>query len=550
MLNPSAGQSIAVHPTQQVGWRKGLGNLPSSWLLGPSVLVALAMLLPVAYLILRSVGASESAWDLLFRLRTLSTLGRTALLGISVTGISILLAVPLAWLTTRTDLPFRRFWGVVSVLPLVIPSYVGAFLVVSALGPRGLVQQILETPFGVDRLPSIYGFPGATITLAFLTYPYILLTVRGAIQNLDPSLEEAARGLGHGRWQTFWRVVVPQLRPAIAAGSLLVGLYALSDFGAVSLLRYETFTWSIYQQYQTAFDRSIAALLSLVLVALATVILLMESWSRGRLKYFRTGSGVARRQRVLRLERWKWPAVAFCAAVAALSLALPFSVLAYWLVRGVIAGEPLFALWTETRNSFYASGITAAIAAAFALPFSVLLVRYPGRLSRLLESTSYVGYALPGIVIALALVFFGANYARPVYQTVWLLVFAYLILHFPVALGAIRAAVLQISPRLEEAARGLGLSRQRAMLKVTIPLLWPGVLAGAALVFLVTMKELPATLILGPLGFKTLATAIWSASSEAFFARAAAAALLLILLSSLPTAFLLVRLRSQGDRQP
>lgn len=435
------------------------------------------------------------------------------------------------------------------MLPLVIPSYVGAFVVVSALGPKGLIQQTLHSLVGMDRLPDISGFPGATITLALLTYPYILLTTRAALENLDPSFEEAARGLGHGRWRTFWRISGPQLRPAIVAGALLVALYTLSDFGAVSLLRYETFTWSIYQQYQTAFDRSIAALLSLVLVGFATVILVVEIWSRGRMKYFRTGSGVAHRQTLTRLEHWRWPAVIFCCGIVALSLVLPFAVLIYWLARGLHAGEPFLILWVEARNSLYVSGLTSIIAAVFALPFAVLLVRYPRRLSNILESTSYVGYALPGVVIALTIVFFGANYARSVYQTIWLLVFAYLVLHFPVALGAIRAAVLQISPRLEEAARGLGLSPQRAMLRVTVPLLWPGVLVGATLAFLVTMKELPATLILGPLGFKTLATAIWSASSEAFFARAAAPALVLIVMSSIPTAFILSRLNPQGGRQ-
>jgi len=528
--------------------RRGLSSLPSLWLLGPSVFIALAMLVPVAYLALRSAGASDSAWELLFRARTAWTLGRTALLAVSVTGVAVLLAVPLAWLTARSDLPWRRFWGVVSVLPLVIPSYVSAFLVVSALGPRGLLQQMLE-PLGVERLPEIYGLPGATLALGLLTYPYVLLTVRGAMENLDASLEQSARSLGYGPWRAFWHVTLPQLRPAIAAGALLVALYTLSDFGAVSLMRYETFTWSIYQQYQSAFDRSVAAVLSLALVAMATAILVLESRSRGRMKYYRSGSGASRRAGVTRLGRWRWPAAAFCGIVASLALALPVAILGYWLARGIAAGEALSPLWSEARNSLYGSVLAALVAAALAVPAAALLVRHPGKLSRGLEFTSYVGYALPGVVVALALVFFGANYARPVYQSIWLLVFAYVVLFFPVALSAVRSAMVQINPRLEEAARGLGLSPPKVMARVTFPLLRPGVLAGAALVFLVAMKELPATIILGPLGFATLATAIWSASSEAFFARAAAPGLLLILLSSVPMAFLVVRLRSpEGTR--
>ena len=181
------------------------------------------------------------------------------------------------------------------------------------------------------------------------------------------------------------------------------------------------------------------------------------------------------------------------------------------------------------------------VAAALSVPMAALLVRYPGRVGRTLEGVSYTGYALPGVVVALALVFFGARYAFPVYQTIWLLMFAYVVLFFPVALGAVRSSLLQVNPRLEEAARGLGRTPLQVLVSVTGPMMRPGILAGAALVFLVAMKELPATLILGPLGFKSLATNVWSASSEAFFAQAAVPALMLILISSVPTAFLVIR---------
>ena len=181
------------------------------------------------------------------------------------------------------------------------------------------------------------------------------------------------------------------------------------------------------------------------------------------------------------------------------------------------------------------------LAVAAALPVAALVVRYPGRISRALEGISFVGYALPGVVVALSLVFFGANYARTFYQTIWLLVFAYVVLFFPVALGSVRSTMAQVSPSLEEAARSLGRTPARTVFAVILPLVRSGVIAGAALVFLVTMKELPATLILGPLGFNTLATQVWSASSEAFFAKAAAPALLLVLLSSVPTAVLVLR---------
>ena len=529
---------------------RAIGHKPSSseapltvWF--PAVLVGLAMLLPLAYLLLRSAGASGEAWDLLFRAHTAQTLGRTVLLIVTVTLGSAAIAIPLAWLTVRTDLPLRRMWSVLTMLPLVIPTYVGAFLFISALGPKGLLQQALD-PLGVERLPDIYGLPGAVLTLTLLSYPYLLITLRGAWSNLDPATEDSARSLGHGAWSAMLRVTLPQLRPAIAAGALLVALYTLSDFGAVSLMRYPTFTWVIFQQYESSFDRSIAALLSLVIVAMALSILLLEGRTRGKLSYYRTGAGASRTPRGVRLGRWKWPAVSLCALVIALSLALPALVLTQWLVRGAISGNPVMFLLTATWNSVLTSGLAALAAAALSIPLAVLVVRHPGGLSRLLERASFTGYALPGVVVALALVFFGANYARPLYQTTWLLVFAYVVLFFPAALGATRAALHQISPRLEEAARGLGWSPAQVIRNITIPLARSGVLMGAALVFLVAMKELPATLVLGPLGFDTLATAVWSASSEAFFAQAAAPALMIILISSVPMAYIVARERESA----
>ncbi|MCY4530124.1 MAG: iron ABC transporter permease [Chloroflexi bacterium] len=520
--------------------RQDFSRRPPAMVMVPAVLVGLAMLLPIAYLAIRGAGATTEAWELLFRVRTLQIIGRTTLLVVVVTGFSILLAVPLAWLTSRTDLPFRRVWSVLTAMPLVVPTFVGAFLFISVLGPRGVLQQALE-PLGVDRLPAIYGLPGAALVLILLSYPYILLTVKGAFQGLDPALEESARTLGHGRMSTAFRVTLPQLRPAIISGSLLVALYTLSDFGAVSLMRFPTFTWVIYQQYQTAFDRSIAGVLSLALVGMALAIVLIDSYTRGRIRYHRTGSGASRKAEVVRLGRWRWPALAFAGFVVVMALGIPAGVLLHWLVRGLLVGEPLLLLWSATVNSLVVSGAAAFVAAVCSIPVAVMVVRHPGRLSNVIERMSFTGFALPGIVVALALVFFAVNYARPVYQTAWLLVFAYVVLFLPAAMGATRAALLKVSPSLEDAARGLGRGPLQTMRTVTAPLIVPGILMGAALVFLIAMKELPATLILGPLGFKTLATAVWSASTEAFFAQAAAPALLLIVISSLPMAFLVTR---------
>ena len=506
----------------------------------PAMLVSVIMVLPLGYLILRASDAGIEAVDLVFSVRTLEILLRTMLLAFSVTLASIVLAIPIAWLTVRTDLPFRKAWTILTAIPLVIPSYVGAFLLVAAFGPKGMIQKLLE-PFGVEALPDVYGFPGAMYALTMLSYPYVLLGARSALWGMDPALEESSRILGHGAWSTFWRVTLPQLRPSIAAGGLLVALYTLSDFGAVSILRFDSFTRIIYVQYQTSFDRTLAASLSLVLIVLALAILTAEARIRGRWRYHRSTVGAVRPPPLVRLGRWKWPALVFCGLVVVLALIGPMSVLAFWLVRGVLAGEPFDLLWGPAWNSIYVSGLAAVVGVVAAMPLAILTVRFPGRITSTLERLSYIGFAAPGIVVALALVFFAVNFATPIYQTLGVLLLAYVILFLPTVLGAIRTSLLQVSPSLEEAARGLGRRPLQVFTLVTLPLVRPGILAGMSLIFLITLKELPATLILGPIGFKTLATSIWGATEEAFFARAAAPALFLILISSVPMAFLVLR---------
>lgn len=498
-----------------------------------SLLVALAMLLPLGYLLLRAgtVGL-DKAVDLILRTRTLQVIGNSAGLALAVTLASLVISLPLAWLTVRTDLPWRRGWTVLITMPLVIPSYVGGFALVAMMGPRGMMQEFLA-PLGVERLPSIYGFPGALWALTLFTYPYLYLSLRAGLHNLDPAIEEAARSLGYSALRAFVQVTLPNLRPAITAGSLLVLLYTLSDFGAVSLLRFNSFTRAIYMQYLSSFDRSLAALLSLILVLMTVLLLVAEQRSRGRIRYYRSSAGVMRRKPLLALGRWRIPALLFCLAVVSAALFLPAGVVVFWLLRGLAAGDSLLPVWSAAINSTYAAGLAAGAAILLALPVAYTNSRYRSRLTGFISRSVYVGYGLPGIVIALSLVFFGANYAPWMYQTLAMLIFAYLVRFLPQAVGSVQSSLEQISPRLEEAARSLGLNRRRVFQRVTVPLLRPGILTGTALVFLTTIKELPATLLLGPTGFTTLATQIWSATDEAFFARAATPALLLLLISAL-----------------
>ena len=514
----------------------------------PAVVVAALLLIAPVYLTLRTLGAGGDAADLIFRTRTLWVVARTVALMATVMVGCIAIAAPLAWITVRTDLPGRAFWRVITMLPLALPSYIVGFAIAVGLGPRGIFQGWLEIAFGIERVPSIYGFPGAVFTLIFISFPYVLLPVRAALWNMDVSLEESARALGRDRWQTFWSVTLPLMRPAIFAGGLLSALYALSDFGAVAMMRYETFTWSIFIQYGAALNRTLAAAWSLALIVLALVVVWGEHSARSRVsgRYYRSRGGATRLPEPVPLGKWRWVATTYCVTVALVSLGLPLAILAYWTVRGIAAGEPLELLWRAAANSVGVAALAAVLTVVCAAPIAVLAVRYPGVFSRWLERLGFVGFALPGIVIALGLVYFGANYAPWLYQSLAMLAIAYVTLFLPAAVGALRTSLTQVRPEVEEAARGLGKRPLAVLLTVTLPLVQPGILTGAALVFLLTMKELPATLILSPIGFTTLASAIWAAAEEAFFARAAAPALLLVAVSSIPLAIITMREERQS----
>ena len=500
---------------------------PTALALAACGVVAL-LLLPLAYLVIRVADGGGRALDVLWDSSTLHLVVNTVLLVVGVVASAVVVAVPTAWLVTRTDLPGRRFWAVAAALPLVIPSYVAAFCLLGFFGERGLLQQAL----GVERLPDPTGYWGAVAALTLSTYPYVYLLTQAALRDLDPGLEEAARGLGVSRARALARVTLPAVRPSVALGALLVALYALSDFGVVSLMRYDSLTRAIYVQYRSLFDRTPAAVLALVLVGLTAVALVLELRTRTRGRLWRTSPGAARRARPVELGRARYLGLAWCTAVTGLFLVLPSGVLVYWVVRGIEGDRGITIPWEEATHSLEASTLAAVVTLAAAVPVAVLAQRYPSRLSRVLERLSYAGNALPGLVIALSLVFFAARYASPVYQTLALLVFAYAVRFFPLALSGLDTALARVSPHVEEAARGLGRGPVATAWLVTVPLARSGALAGAALVFLSAMKELPATILLRPIGFDTLATEIWGATQVGAYSRASVPALLLIVLSA------------------
>jgi iron(III) transport system permease protein len=500
---------------------------PPAVLLVPAVVAAAVALLPLGYLVVRSLdrGALELV-DILWRERTLRLALRSLALTATVTGLSLVVGVSLAWLTSRTSLPGRGAWAVVAALPLAVPSYVAAYVWVAAF-------------------PRIDPFAGSVLVLTLCCYPYVLLPVAAMLHRADPAQEEVARSLGRGQLATFLTVTLRQVRPAAAAGGLLVALYTLSDFGAPAILRLDVLTRDIFISYRSSFDGTRPAALGLLLVALTLIIVWGEGRSRGRAAQARVGSGAARRHRLVRLGPWGVVAgLGWSAGVAALALGVPLVSLAYWVSRGTSAGLDVSALAGAAGATVTVAALGALATTALAVPVGIMAARYRSAVGRLLEQASYAGHALPGIVVALSLVFFGVRYAEPIYQRMPLLIVAYAVLFLPAAVGAVRASVAQAPPVLEEVARSLGRTPARVLRDVTLPLAAPGVAAGAALVFLTVMKELPATLLLRPTGLETLATRMWASTEIGAYAAAAPYAALLILLAALPTFLLGHRRRS------
>lgn len=528
---PPAETILAPHSPPRPRPSRRVGSPWWAWVAASVVL--LPALVPFGALVARVAAAGTRSLEIALSGRTAELIWNTTQLVVLVTASAAVIGVGAAWLTERTQLPARRVFRLTAALPLVIPSYVIALTLLSALGPAGILADATGLSIAAPT-----GLLGAWIALTLSTYPFVYLTSAAALRRLDPALEEAARGLGSSPAKVFRTIVVPQLRPAIAGGLLLVALYSLSDFGAVSLVRFDSFTRVVYAQYAGRLDRTPAAVLAVVLVLLALFVLWAEARTRGRAAYY--GRSVPRPVRLMPLRPGaRAAAVSSLTVLALVSLALPVGTLVTWMTRGSGTAFEWGAAW----GSLIGSALAAVLAVAVALPTGLLVTRYASRRTRWVETASYAVFALPHITVGLAVVFFASRYLGGLYQSLALLVLVYASIFFAQALGPVRASMLQVSPALEEASRSLGAGRIRTMLRVTAPLVRRGLVAGGLLVFLTTMKELPATLLLRPTEFDTLAVRIWSASSELLYARAAGPAVLLLAVSALPMYLLATRER-------
>ena len=475
------------------------------------VFAALGSLIPILYLLLRLAEGFDSALAELARPRTLELLGNTMLLTVSVSLTALLIGFLQAWLTVRSNLPLPGVFAVLATLPLAIPSYV------LALGFLSI-------------FPFFSGFWASWLVMSLATSPYVFLAVSAALVRTSSQAEEVARSLGLTRVQTLFRVTWPQVRPAAFASLLLVSLYTLSEFGAIALLRYDTFTRAIYNAYRGSFDRTAAASLAVVLVLITLLVIFFERRYRG--DYLASPNTQSRRLRI-ELGSSRLPAALLLGLLALVGVGVPLGALATWTILGSSRAD-LGQLLAALGSSLLVGILAALVIGIFALAIAIWNIRYHSKLSALVDGTAWAAHALPGVVVALALVFFGANFAQPLYQTLWLLVFAYLILFLPNALGAVGTPVAQVPKSIEQVSRSLGLTQAATLRRVILPIATPGIIAGVALAGLTVLKELPATLLLKPNGLDTLATRLWQATETLSYAQAAPYALLLIIIAGVP----------------
>ena len=509
-----------------------------------ALLVSLVAAVPLGYIVLRALSADPAIWGRLWLGQIPPLIASTVALVLSTIAFAGLLGVAAAWLVERTDLPGRGLWRVLLTLPLAIPAYVAAICWLILLRRGGLVDAAAMAWFGVERgalpLPSLYNLGGTTLVIGLCIFPYVFLPVSAALRSVDRSLEEAARMAGQRPWASFWRVTLPLVLPSVAAGALLVGLYAFSDFGTVAMLRYRTFTLAIYQQLGGQIDRSAAAILSLMLIAMALPLLFAEQRLARRDQRLARGRCWQPR-RLLALGPWRWPMLAFLGLLVLLSLGLPLLVLGGLTLQGWLFPTSVDRIWSFNnagvlRHSLNSLGLAIGAATAATLLACIpalQAIRSPSRLSGLLLLVSKSPFALPGVIIGLSFVLLLNRWLPFLYGTLAALLIGFVFRVLPQAVAANEAALRTVAPTLEQAARTLGCSAGQGFRRVTAPVAAPGLAAGWVLVFVTAMKELPTAMLLRPPGFDTLPVRIWAAASESVYTQAAPPAFALILLTML-----------------
>jgi len=485
--------------------------------------VAALTVLPLLGVVANALSAGPGlAAAYLFRPRVGELLGNTALLVAATVPATVALGTVAAWLVERTDLPGAALWRALLIAPLAVPAFVSAYAWVTVA-------------------PALTGFSGAALVTTLAYFPFVFLPVAALLRALDGGDEEAARSLGLSPTAAVLRTVLPRLRPALSGGALLVALHLLAEFGVLEMMRFQTFTTAIMQRYAVGFSDASGSLLASVLLGLCLLALVLELVARGSRRVARVGSGAERRPVAAQLGAWTAPALIFLSTLVSAAVLVPIATVLGWLVAAPESGTPVDGHLLQVTLSTLVLAVLGAVAAtAAALPGAWLLSRHHSARTLLLERATYLASALPGVVVGLALVTLSVQWARPLYQTVGLVVVAYAILFLPRAMVSLRAGLAASRPELSEAARSLGLGNGPTFGRVVLPLIGPSVLTGMVLVALAVGTELTATLLLAPTGTDTLALAFWREASELDYAAAAPYAAVMVALSA-PLTILLRR---------
>ena len=511
------------------------------------LVLAVAFAFPGVYLVWRNFTEGADPAGLLISSRTMEPLARTLLLAVAVSATSMVVGTGLAWLTIRTDVPLTRLWRVLLPLPLAFPTFIGAAALIRTFSAGGLASDVLGT-LGMARIPELQGFFGAWYVLSLFTYPYVYLPVAAGFRQMPGSLEDSARVLGDNPWKVFTRICLPQASSAIGAGTLLVFLYTVSDFGAVELLRYDTLTRAIATN-QLANPPVALALSFILLVVAALVVMAERSYSK------RLPSATLQRVSkpvVYGLGRLRWPVTVLVGLAVAASVGGPLIALVDWASGGIqrsVSGGRRLSIDTgdvveATIGTLQVSIIAAVAAVAAVLPIAFLVGRYRSVSGNLANAIVISTFALPGLLIALSVRFWTVRSPTAfelLSDTMGLLIFAYVVRFGSLAMGVTLVAVRSVPSRLSDAASTLGAGRLRRLRSIDLPIMAPGLMAAGGLVLLSVMKELPISLLVSPIGYTNLATRIFSSFTDAFVAEAGIMAVVLISISFVLSWFLVIR---------
>ncbi len=517
-----------------------------------TTLIAVAAATPLFYIALRAAEAPLATWSRLWTGQITPLILKTVLYVVFTMLLSTVVGVSLAWFVERTNMPGRAVLRWLCALPLAMPAYLCAVCYIILLRRGGVLDLfgMALTGLAPGQLPvfDVYSLAGVVIITSLCVYPYVYLPVSATLRTGNYALEEAARMLGHNRVRIILRVTLPMIAPAVAAGALLVGLYALSDFGTMAMLRYSTFTTAIFNQFAGQVDRASAAVLSFVLIALTLPLLFGEAILARRRRRFTTQQ-VVRPPRPAHLGSWRWIAFAWVVVVLFLALGLPIAVLMGLAINGTLAPTEVDRIWSVGSENVWQHGMNSVLLAAGAATLATLIAlapaylatRWPNRISSLLVGLSKSPNALPGIITGLALIMLFNRWTPLIYGTQFALLLGFALRMLPQALTTGESALRNVPANIEQVARTLGCTRFMAFARVTIPAALPGIMASWALVFITAMKELPTALLLRPPGFDTLSVRIWSAASESVHTQAAIPALLLLITTLVPLALLFSR---------